>query len=157
VVWNETVKGRLCQSTGGVSHFFDPAPAWQASAEVPRKTNGRTGRGVPDVAAKADFATGYKTCVGGLDIPMGGTSAAAPLWAALIARLSQRQRRPVGYLTSLLYLRAGRFRKAFHDITRGNNGRCYSACPGWDACTGWGSPDGSKLLKALSPRGARRG
>ena len=157
VVWNETVKGHLCQSSGGASHVFDPAPAWQASAEVPKKTDGRTGRGVPDVAAKADFATGYKTCVGGLDIPMGGTSAAAPLWAALLARLNQRLRRPVGYLTSLLYLRADRFRKAFHDITKGNNGDCYCAAPGWDACTGWGSPDGEKLLKALSVRGRRRG
>ncbi len=157
VVWNETVKGHLCQSSGGASHLFDPAPAWQASAEVPKKTDGRTGRGVPDVAAKADFATGYKTCVGGLDIPMGGTSAAAPLWAALLARLNQRLRRPVGYLTSLLYLHRDRFRKGFFDITKGNNGDCYSAGPGWDACTGWGSPHGDELLKALSARGRRRG
>ncbi|MFQ5777795.1 MAG: protease pro-enzyme activation domain-containing protein [Terriglobia bacterium] len=157
VVWNETVMGKLLQSTGGASHVFDPAPAWQASAEVPQKTASRTGRGVPDVAAKADFATGYKTCVGGLDIPMGGTSSAAPLWAALVARLNQKLRRPVGYFTSLLYLHPDRFRKAFYDVTKGNNGNFYRAAPGWDPCTGWGSPNGEELLKVLSRRGSRRG
>jgi kumamolisin len=150
IVWNETVQGNTLQSTGGASHVFDPAPAWQASADVPQKTGGRTGRGVPDVAAKADFASGYRTCVAGLDIPMGGTSSAAPLWAALVARLNQRLRRRVGYFTSLFYLYPNRFRGAFHDVTQGNNGNLYRASVGWDPCTGWGRPKGSQLLRALS-------
>lgn len=157
VVWNETVHGQTLQSTGGASHVFDPAPVWQASADVPQKTGGRTGRGVPDVAAKADFATGYKTCVARLDIPMGGTSSAVPLWAALVARLNQSLRRRVGFFTCLLYLHPERFRTAFYDVTRGDNGDLYRAGVGWDPCTGWGSPDGQGLLKALSKRGSRRG
>ena len=142
-VWNE---GATTSATGGgVSSFF-ALPAWQAKAGVPAGAGGKAGRGVPDVAGDADPATGYDVRVDGQDMVFGGTSAVAPLWAGLVALLNQKLGHPVGLLNPLLYgSLAG---KGTHDITAGNNGS-YSAKPGWDPCTGWGSPDGAKLLKAL--------
>jgi kumamolisin len=83
---------------------------------------------------------------------IGGTSAGAPMWAALVARLNQGLKARCGFLNALLY---GKFSKGvLHDITEGNNG-AYAASPGWDACTGLGSPDGTKLLGALSGSSAQ--
>jgi kumamolisin len=83
----------------------------------------------------------------------GGTSAVAPLWAGLIALINQKLGVPVGFVNALLYTNAVSA-GAFHDITTGDNkvgqnGIGYSAQPGWDACTGLGSPDGQRLLQAL--------
>ncbi len=140
---------------GGVSAVF-PLPAWQAGANVPPSVNsGGNGRGVPDVAGDADANTGYLVSVDGSQGASGGTSAVAPLWSALIARLNQGLGKPVGFVNSALYQPPANTR-GFHDITQGNNGtfssdtNYYSADPGWDACTGWGSPNGAELLKALS-------
>jgi kumamolisin len=138
-------------SGGGVSDIFD-RPSWQGALAVPPSANpgGRVGRGVPDVAGNADPATGYLVRVHGQDLPMGGTSAAAPLWAGLIALLNDALGSPAGYLNPLLYQRlagAG----AFNDIIAGNNG-AYAACKGWDPCTGLGTPDATKLLYALGGR-----
>ncbi len=149
IVWNEPGHGA---TGGGVSDVF-PLPDWQQAARVPRSANpsGRIGRGVPDVSGNADPLTGYRVRVDGHDRVVGGTSAVAPLWAALIALINQAGGRPVGYLNPTLYqLGADR---AFQDITRGDNG-AYHATPAWDACTGLGRPDGSRLLQALasSPR-----
>jgi kumamolisin len=115
-----------------------------------REKTGAEGRGVPDVAAKADVATGYGIVAGGLDLAMGGTSAAAPLWAALVARLNEELGAPAGYLTPLLY--QSRLRAGFRDITRGESGPRFQASRGWDPCTGWGSPKGTQLLEALRGR-----
>ena len=105
------------------------------------------GRGVPDVSGDADPATGYQIRVDGKSAVFGGTSAVAPLWAALIALINQQRGKPVGFLNTALYAAALKS-KALHDITSGNNG-AYTASPGWDACTGLGSPDGQLLLTAL--------
>ena len=78
---------------------------------------------------------------------VGGTSAAAPLWAALAARINQGIGHKVGFLNPLLYAQSGT--GALHDITQGNNGS-YRAQAGWDACTGLGSPDGARLMQALN-------
>lgn len=131
---------------GGISDVFD-LPAWQAGAHVPASVNpgGRVGRGVPDVAADADPATGYQVHVRGKDVVMGGTSAAAPLWAGLVARINQRLGHGAGFLSPTLYGLNGGLR----DITSGSNG-AYSAGPGWDACTGLGSPEGEALMAALA-------
>jgi kumamolisin len=136
---------------GGVSDTF-PLPAWQAAANVPPSVNpgGRIGRGVPDVAALADPATGYQVRVDGTPTVLGGTSGAAPLWAALVARLNERLGQPVGFLNSALYAHARD--GVTRDITLGTNG-AYAAGPGWDACTGLGSPNGEGLLQALLPAG----
>jgi kumamolisin len=129
---------------GGVSVAFD-RPQWQAEAGVPG-----SGRGVPDVAANADPRTGYQVRVDGTDTVIGGTSAVAPLWAALVARLAQAVGRPLGLLAETLYAgtAAGTVPVGFRDITEGDNGG-YSAGPGWDACTGLGVPDGTALLARL--------
>jgi kumamolisin len=139
---------------GGVSEVF-PLPPWQASAKVPKSANpgGSLGRGVPDVAGNADIDTGYIIRVDGTQGPTGGTSAVAPLWAGLIALLNQGLGKPVGFINPLLYL-SSNASTCFRDILTGDNGafsssRKYVAGPGWDACTGWGSPNGARLLKAV--------
>jgi kumamolisin len=144
-VWNE---GANSATGGGVSDIF-PLPAYQNTAGIPPSANAphRKGRGVPDVAGDADPATGYIVRVDGQDFVIGGTSAVAPLWAGLIALLNQKLGHHVGFLNPLAYgslVNTGSFR----DITTGNNG-AYAARNGWDACTGWGSPNGVKLLNGL--------
>lgn len=131
---------------GGVSDAFDQ-PSWQTAAGVPvrpGKGHGKPGRGVPDVAAVADPQTGYRVRVDGIDTVIGGTSAVAPLWAALVTRLAQATHRRLGLLQPALYSSP----RGFRDITTGGNG-AYAAGPGWDACTGLGVPDGAGLLAGL--------
>jgi kumamolisin len=145
VVWN--ANPTKSATGGGVSGFF-ALPSYQLNANVP-PVAGTThkGRGLPDVAGDADPASGYRVRVDGQNLVIGGTSAVAPLWAGLIALMNQRLRHPVGYLNPLIYgSLAGK--GLFNDIVSGNNGS-YSARTGWDACTGWGSPIGAKLLQAL--------
>jgi kumamolisin len=99
------------------------------------------------VAADADPNTGYQVRVDGQNMVIGGTSAVAPLWAGLLALLNQKLPKPMGFLNPLLYgSLAGK--GVTRDIVSGNNG-AFAAGPGWDACTGWGSPQGSNLLAAL--------
>ncbi len=143
VVWNEQANNEGATG-GGVSVVF-PLPSWQSSANVPPSANpgGKVGRGVPDVAGDADPTTGYATRVDGQPDVIGGTSAVAPLWAGLLALINQSLGQPVGFVNALLY-QAGDSSGDFNDITSGNNG-AYSAGPGWDACTGLGSPIGSKI------------
>jgi kumamolisin len=83
--------------------------------------------------------------VDGHDAVFGGTSAVAPLWAALVALINQGRGKPLGYLNPLLY-KAGT--QGFRDITSGTNG-AFTAGPGWDTCTGLGSPKGDALLQLL--------
>jgi kumamolisin len=132
---------------GGVSEVFK-LPDYQKQAGVPKSANpgGKTGRGVPDVAGNGDSETGYRILVDGVAAVVGGTSAVAPLWAGLIARLSQAKGMRLGFVHPRLY--AAGAGKAFRDILQGNNG-AYKAKPGWDACTGLGSPDGEGLRQKL--------
>ena len=151
VVWNETTNGDGATG-GGVSDVF-ALPTWQENAHVPPSINDNkhVGRGVPDVAGDADPQTGYQVYVDGQQVTFGGTSAVAPLWAALIARINQKRGQAVGYLNPFLYQNYQQLsqNKALRDVTSGNNGG-YTAGQGWDACTGLGSPDGAKLLQALT-------
>ena len=154
VVWNETAS-KEGASGGGVSDEF-ALPAWQATAGVPPRaggstgTGGSSGRGVPDVAGNADPATGYQIYSGGQAQVVGGTSAVAPLWAALISRLAEATGQRFGLIQPALYagVMPGVGMAGFRDITSGNNG-AYTAGPGWDACSGLGSPDGTALLSRL--------
>jgi kumamolisin len=152
VVWNDGANGG--SSGGGVSDVF-PLPSWQSTANVPPSVNPghNVGRGVPDVAGDADPNSGYQVISDGQGLVIGGTSAVAPLWAALVARINQKLGKPVGFLNPLIYAQTVASGGAFRDITNGNNDITniggYSAGKGWDACTGWGSPDGTKLLAAL--------
>jgi len=146
-VWNDGA-GRGATG-GGVSDTF-PLPSWQTSVGVPNRAGGGTGRGVPDVAGDADPVTGYQVLVDGRRLVIGGTSAVAPLWAALVCRLSQGLGRRLGLLHPALYAHAGTgvTPAGFRDVTTGSNG-AYTAGPGWDPCTGLGAPDGQALLTAL--------
>jgi kumamolisin len=143
-VWNE-LSSNEGATGGGVSELF-ALPTFQLSAKVPKAPNGFAGRGVPDVAGDADPETGYNVVVDGQSTVIGGTSAVAPLWAGLFALINQSLGTNVGYVNPLLY--AAKAEATFHDITSGNNGS-YSAGPGWDACTGLGTPNGTALLTAL--------
>jgi kumamolisin len=142
VVWNE---GPDSATGGGFSAHF-PVPDYQRALKLPAADS--AGRGLPDVAGDADPATGYQVRVDGQNMVIGGTSAVAPLWAGLLALLNQKLPKPVGFLNPLLYgSLAGK--NVCRDITSGTNG-AFSAGPGWDACTGWGSPQGTNLLAALA-------
>jgi len=146
VVWNE-IANQEGAGGGGISKAF-PAPSWQSPAA---SSSVLTGRGVPDVAGNADPVSGYQVIVGGQQQPIGGTSAVAPLWAGLIARLAQATGKKLGLLQPLIYPGAtpGVDAAGFHDITQGTNG-AYSAGPGWDPASGLGSPDGAALLARLA-------
>lgn len=152
VVWNEGSNGA---TGGGVSETF-PLPSYQANAKVPASVNPShfKGRGVPDVAGDADPSTGYQVLVDGKSLVFGGTSAVAPLWAALIALINEQSGKAAGFVNPTLYQPGEE--ATFRDITSGNNGS-YSAGKGWDACTGLGSPSGQALLGALgSSKGKRK-
>lgn len=143
VVWNDGASGGA--SGGGISSFF-ATPSWQAGLDAVNsqgKSIALTMRGVPDVAGDADPETGYDVRIDGADTVIGGTSAVAPLWAALIARINQITGRSAGYLNPQLYQNP----QTLRDITQGSNGG-YDAAVGWDACTGLGSPNG-KLLGGI--------
>jgi kumamolisin len=146
VVWNELASNEGATG-GGVSTVF-PLPAWQANANVPKPSTTTGGRGVPDVSGDADPSTGYTIRVDGQTMVIGGTSAVAPLWAGLVAVANQQLGTQVGFLQPALY--AAKAASAFNDITQGNNG-AFSAAPGWDACTGLGSPIATKLILLLAP------
>lgn len=141
-VWNDNPTQSA--SGGGVSTAF-PRPSWQASVHA----NGGTmsGRGVPDVSGDADPQTGYRVLVDGQTGVIGGTSAVAPLWAGLIALLNQKMGHRVGYLNPTLYNHLPGT-GSIVDIATGNNGG-FHAKPGWDACTGWGRPNGAVMATHL--------
>lgn len=144
---------------GGFSRLF-PRPAYQDGI-----VGTEAARGVPDVAADADPDTGMALTIseGGQRYDLiggGGTSVAAPLWAAVIAQADQYAGRHLGFVNPALYQigRSTRYHQAFHDVTRGTstveagvhtiNG--YQAAPGWDPVTGWGSPNAQVLVPLLA-------
>ena len=147
---------------GGISGVFSPPP-WQANLNMPPPANqgASAGRGVPDVTGDGDPSSGYKIRVDGSNGVIGGTSAVAPLWAGLITRINQTIGKPVGFVNATLYANPA----AFNDITIGNNrvssaggseNLGYDATPGWDACTGLGSPIGKAVLAALRAAAANQ-
>ena len=151
MAWNEGTEA----SGGGYSSLF-PQPAYQGDIARIGPT-----RGVPDVAANADSATAMA-----LDISSGGlysaqgTSAAAPLWAGVIALADQQAGHPLGFINPAIYAiaRGPAYHQAFHDVTTGDNSVLwptgvftgYQAGPGWDPVTGWGSPDAQYLVPLLA-------
>jgi kumamolisin len=162
VVWWEAPGERTQQgggsTGGGVSDHFD-RPSWQTVHIASLNPGSIDGRIVPDVAALAGPPS-YDMTFLGQPFPGGGTSASAPLWASLIARMIENgasHGRPV-FLTPLLYQKGpdGRVRgeSCFVDVTVGNNtspkpGQGYKATAGYDAVSGWGLPDGRELLASL--------
>jgi kumamolisin len=144
VVWNDLPSGGA--TGGGVSATF-PVPSWQVSVHVPSSVNtgGGIGRGVPDVAANADPESGYQIRADGDDLVVGGTSAVAPLFAALSALAIAKAGKAFGFINARLYSTGD---TAFRDITSGNNG-AYRAAVGWDPCTGLGSPRAAAFISSL--------
>jgi len=156
VVWNDgtpfdtnVAGGGGWASGGGISEVF-PVPSYQTGANLPVSIDdGKPGRGVPDIAMSA---TNYFTRVDKSEGASGGTSAVAPLMAALVARLNQAKQKNVGFLNPFLYANASK--GVTHDVTSGTNAifntvKGYTAGPGWDACTGLGTPDGGAILNLL--------
>jgi hypothetical protein len=143
-IWDDGTGGG---ATGrGVSAVFD-RPAWQASVKAPKTGEGFNGRALPDVAANASPSTGYNAEVDGRSMVLGGTAAATPLWAGFIALLNQSLGHNIGFFNEKLYNSLGP-RGVFRPIAPGVN----SPAPApntWSALTGWGSPNGQKLLEAL--------
>ena len=149
-------------STGGGVSARLPRPAWQSGLDIAGVNPGQiAGRIVPDVAANASANTGYFVVAGGQQEISGGTSASAPLWAALVARMNQQlaaSSKRVGYLTPLLYGAAADGgplgRAGCNDIHSGDNVTAhvggFKSTTGFDAVTGWGSPKGKDLLAALT-------
>ncbi|MBS1766537.1 MAG: S8 family serine peptidase [Acidobacteria bacterium] len=145
IVWNALAEQKGATG-GGVSDYFE-LPDWQKDVAVPKSANdGAVRRGVPDLAAHAAEAGGYRVFVDGQWRVLGGTSAAAPLLAGLVARINATRPKPLGYLNPALY---GAAKTALTPITEGGNG-AYAATEGYSACTGLGVPDGAALLKALT-------
>jgi kumamolisin len=154
--WND---GDGWATGGGVSDIF-AVPSWQQDVGIPTSINPgeRVGRGVPDVAGDADINTGYKIFVDGKEATIGGTSAVAPLWAGITARLNQADGRPVGFLNPKIY--SATAKACFRPVTQGDNAisasgeqpetRGYDAGPGWNACTGLGTPVGMELRELLA-------
>ena len=157
-VWNSGSNG----TGGGISTRYTSLPSWQTGKTYKKYPSGNTTnltvRGVPDVAANADGLSGYSYYMGISNQPvetiyggtMGGTSAAAPLWAALICLLNTNLGTRFGFINPFLYSNTS----LLNDIISGNN-TCeglsatdgYSATTGWDACTGLGSPIGQAIYK----------
>lgn len=151
IVWNEDGFGRKAASGGGFSARVE-RPPWQVAAV---NSYAQTGRAVPDVAANAAFHSGAWLWIGEVNTASAGTSAAAPLWAGLIARLQAALGGTLGFLPPLLYSEA--VSRSFSDVTQGNNkisssAEGWDAGKGWDPCSGWGVPDGEALLGALRKR-----
>ena len=167
VVWNDlqVLGGSLADggfveglaTGGGISGLY-PVPDYQADVKMPASLNAKPGpgRGLPDVAGNAAQESGYPLYVDGQwNVPIGGTSAVAPLWAALVARINQGLGRNIGDIGRLIYQHPS-LQAALRPVLSGTNGADgggYAAGPGWNACTGFGSPNGTALLTALKALG----
>ena len=153
---NEFVWNQENASTGGGISTLYALPIWQTNLASKTYPAGAIvalpRRGVPDVGGNADPATGAQRYYGlaNTSTTTGGTSATAPLYAGLIARIVSIIGRNVGFVNQIFYSKP----TAFRDITQGNNAvpdlgvpTGFSATVGWDACTGLGSPIGQSILQ----------
>ncbi len=151
--WN--TNGNGLASGGGFSHFY-PMPSYQKTLPTGVQQQFNNQRGIPDVSADEDSATGLIGYVSGQWFPIGGNTSAA-LWAGLEAIANQMAKHPLGFINPGLYKLAASatYHQDFHDITQGNNGnpqagvKGYSAAPGWDPVTGLGTPNAEKLIPDL--------
>lgn len=158
-VWNWGLyEGSYVGSSGGISSFY-AFPPWQMAVNMNSNGGSTTHRNVPDVALTADNV--YVTYGNGTSGTLGGTSCAAPLWAALTALVNEQSvskgNATVGFINPAIYAigEGGAYSNSFHDITNGDNTSSSSpqefyAVPGYDLCTGWGTPAGQPLIDALA-------
>jgi uncharacterized repeat protein (TIGR03803 family) len=160
-VWNwgfDSAVGYDVGSSGGVTSF--PIPPWQQGINMSASLGSTTLRNIPDVALTADNV--WVAYDNGGSGSFGGTSCATPLWAAFTALVNQQAaafgRPPAGFMNPAIYAIAegASYTNCFHDIVTGNNFNSaspslYEAVPGYDLCTGWGTPNGANLINALAP------
>ena len=150
---------------GGGSSPAITLPTWQQGIDMTSNQGSTSHRNIPDVAlvSTSVFAVGNN----GSQYGLAGTSVSAPLWAGFAALVNQQEEingnPPVGFLNPLLYAigKGSNYTACFHDVTDGNNTNSSSptkffAVPGYDLCTGWGTPNGSNLINALAPFHALR-
>ncbi len=146
------------ESGGGISPDGIAIPAWQQLAGVINSSNqgSTTLRNGPDVSANANYT--FYVCADQTACTAneyGGTSFAAPMWAAYIALVNQQLAAngaaPIGFVNPAIYSigTGSTYNSAFHDITSGTSGS-YSAVVGYDLVTGWGSPNGTNLINSLA-------
>ncbi len=159
-VWNWGLhNGNYIGSSGGISTYY-PIPTWQQEINMSACGGSTFYRNVPDVALTADNV--YVTYNNGDSTTVGGTSCAAPLWAGFIALANQQaasyHQPPVGFINPAVYAigTGSNYASCFHDITNGDNTwpsspNQFHAVPGYDLCTGWGTPQGRALIDALAP------
>ena len=164
-VWNEGIhtNGTYWSITGAISSRYE-IPAWQQGVNMSASRGSRTMRNIPDVAMPANnILTIYSNVVGN----GGGTSASGPLWAGFVALVNEQaaanSQPPVGFINPAIYAigKGSNYTACFHDITKGNNTNSFCptnffAVPGYDLCTGWGTPTGQPLIDALAPPDALR-
>ena len=144
-VWNDGFVG----SGGGISDVFQ-VPDYQQNVVLSRSVNdGNRRRGVPDVAAAAAQIPGYRIVLNGQPQVKDGTSAAAPLWASLIAMAKARRGQPIGFVHPFLYGSPLLCRAIVTGNNR-SNGVGYDAGPGWNPCTGLGVPNGIETINTLA-------
>jgi subtilase family serine protease len=147
-------------SSGGISSYY-AIPSWQQGVNMANNQGSTTYRNIPDVALTADNI--YVCYSNGWSASFGGTSCAAPLWAGFTALVNQQAAiqampSPVGFLNPALYAigKGAKAASVFHDTTTGDNTSTTSptsfyAVPGYDLCTGWGTPNGLNMIQALVP------
>jgi len=155
--WNTEHLGNHA-SSGGVSTTW-AIPVWQQGIDMSQNQGSTLLRNIPDVAMAADMI--WIIASNGNQYPIGGTSASAPLWAGFMALANEQAatngRPAIGFANPTLYqlARGPEYGALFHDVTQGNNtnlsvGYEFFAQPGYDLCTGWGTPNGSNLINALA-------
>jgi subtilase family serine protease len=161
-VWNYHSFGGTSANTGsggGISTYY-AIPAWQTNVSMAANSGSTIWRNIPDVALTADGV--YVAYDNGSSGGFAGTSCAAPLWAGLCALINQQSMAAngttVGFLNPALYaIAAGsNYANCFHDVTTGDNvgtntPGLFNATPGYDLCTGLGTPKGTALINALAP------
>jgi hypothetical protein len=149
---------------GGVSTAY-PIPSWQQGVSMSANQGSTTMRNVPDVALIANninIVWGNDFIGSSLDLPEGGTSLAAPLWAGFMALVNQQAAEngqpPVGFVNPALYAigKSTNYPSCFHDITVGANTNSsspskYFATTGYDLCTGWGTISTNLFDALLAP------
>jgi subtilase family serine protease len=159
-VWNAYSSGEGAGGSGGGINFDGISlPSWQAGVATATNQASSTLRNVPDVAINADNV--FVVADNGQQESLNGTSAAAPLWAGFTALVNQQAvasgKAAVGFINPAIYAigKSPFYLSDFHDITTGNNtnttvGNDYFAVPGYDLCTGWGTPAGQNMITALA-------
>ena len=145
-VWNELAHGQGAAGSGVSGVFAAPSYQVRCGIQARNANTGRSGRGLPDGSGVADPVTGWNVLCAGRLRTTGGTSAVAPMYSALWTLVAALRGERIGLPHPALYA-AGE--QAFNDVVRGNTGGPYRAQRGWDAASGWGSPDGRAIARAL--------